>query len=150
MGSSSTFSVAETNLVPCHERRFVVFDLLQGGIRWMRVSPSIVFVYGQGDLLVVGEVGVAEDEALDAREDAFNWGEPGCIGGRIDQADVVNSCPADDLALLMGAPIVQDDVEAFVGWVTAPQITEEVQNLLPTLAPVAVHEESVILQVIGR
>jgi hypothetical protein len=50
----------------------------------------------------------------------------------------------------MGAPIVQDDVEAFVGWVTAPQITEEVQNLLPTLAPVAVHEESVILQVIGR
>jgi hypothetical protein len=25
-----------------------------------------------------------------------------------------------------------------------------VQNLLPTLAPVAVHEESVILQVIGR
>ena len=109
-----------------------------------------LFVYGQGDLLVVGEVGVAEDEALDAREDAFNWVEPGCIGGRIDQADVVNSCPADDLALLMGAPIVQDDVEAFVGWVTAPQITEEVQNLLPTLAPVAVHEESVILQVIGR
>ena len=46
----------------------------------MRVSPSIVFVYGQGDLLVVGEVGVAEDEALDAREDAFNWVEPGCIG----------------------------------------------------------------------
>ena len=44
----------------------------------------------------------------------------------------MNSCPADDLALLMGAPIVQDDVEAFVGWVTAPQLTEEVQNLLFT------------------
>ena len=98
---------------------------------------------------MVGEVGVAEDEALDTGEDALNRVELGCICGRVDQADVVGSCPVDDFVLLVRAPVVQDDVETFVEWVAAPQIPEEVQDLLPALAAVAVHEELIVFQVIG-
>lgn len=91
-----------------------------------RVSPAAVFAQGQADFAVFGEVGVAEDEALDAREDALDRVEPGCIYGRVDEIDVVGSGPADDFVPVVRAPVVQDDVETFVEWIAPPQVSEEV------------------------
>ena len=98
---------------------------------------------------MVDEVGVGEDESLNAREDAFNRVEPRCVGGRVDERDIVGTRPADDFDFSMRRRVVQDDVEALIARIAISQVSEEAQDLPPTLTKVAMHEETVILQIIG-
>jgi hypothetical protein len=45
--------------------------------------------------------------------------------------------------------VVQDDVEALIARIAISQVSEKAQDLPPTLTKVAMHEEAVILQIIG-
>lgn len=51
-------------------------------------------------------VGIGEDGVLNVGKPAFDVIEPGSVGWRPDQTDVVCFCPLEDLRRLMGREVV--------------------------------------------
>src|SRR5437763_13201112 len=82
---------------------------------------------------MAGVVAAVEGEVADRGELAFDPVQPGCVGGCVDQLDVVGRAPRGDLVFAVGSVVVADEIQ-LPGGETAADLLAEIEELRPAFA----------------
>lgn len=91
---------------------------------WLIVLASVTVTdkstHSSLQLTMGSEIGVVETELPDLGELAFDAIEPGSIGRRPDQANIVISCPTSYFRAFVRGEVVQNKIDPFSPGVVFP------------------------------